>query len=63
MGWASLPEYDGYAEDLILFDHYKDYYYPNHKAGPFWFHDYAIGHTSRNVYMGLAGMYLVDYPL
>ncbi len=60
-GMASLPQYDGYAEDLIPFDHYKDYYYPNDKAGPFWFHDHAIGHASRNVYMGLAGMYLVDY--
>ncbi len=60
-GMASLPQYDGYAEDLIPFEHYKDYYYPNDKAGPFWFHDHAIGHTSRNVYMGLAGMYLVDY--
>jgi spore coat protein A, manganese oxidase len=60
-GMASLPQYDGYAEDLIPFQHYKDYYYPNDKAGPFWYHDHAIGNTSRNVYMGLAGMYLVDY--
>jgi FtsP/CotA-like multicopper oxidase with cupredoxin domain len=60
-GMASLPQYDGYAEDLIPINHYKDYYYPNDKAGPFWYHDHAIGHTSRNVYMGLAGMYLVDY--
>ncbi|KEF40645.1 MAG: bilirubin oxidase [Cyanobium sp. CACIAM 14] len=60
-GMASLPQYDGYAEDLIPFEHYKDYYYPNNKGGPFWYHDHAIGRTSRNVYMGLAGMYLVDY--
>ena len=44
-GVASLPQYDGYAEDLILF----------------WYHDHTIEKTSRNVYMGLAGMYLVDY--
>lgn len=60
-GMASLPQYDGYAEDLIPSGRYKDYYYPNNKAGPFWYHDHAIGHTSRNVYMGLAGVYLVDY--
>jgi FtsP/CotA-like multicopper oxidase with cupredoxin domain len=60
-GVASLPQYDGYAEDLIPFQHYKDYYYPNDKAASFWYHDHAIGRTSRNVYMGLAGMYLVDY--
>ncbi|MGB8700104.1 MAG: multicopper oxidase domain-containing protein [Thermosynechococcaceae cyanobacterium] len=60
-GMASLPQYDGYAEDLIPYNYYKDYYYPNNKAATFWYHDHAIGHTSRNVYMGLAGMYLVDY--
>ncbi len=60
-GVASLPQYDGYAEDLIPFGYYKDYYYPNDKAAPFWYHDHAIEKTSRNVYMGLAGMYLVDY--
>jgi FtsP/CotA-like multicopper oxidase with cupredoxin domain len=60
-GMASLPQYDGYAEDLIPWNHYKDYYYPNNKAGPFWYHDHAIGKTSRNVYMGLAGMYVLDY--
>lgn len=60
-GMASLPQYDGYAEDLIPSGSYKDYYYPNNKAGSFWYHDHAIGHTSRNVYMGLAGVYLVEY--
>jgi len=60
-GMPSLPQYDGYAEDLIPFNHYKDYYYPNTKAGSFWYHDHAIGKTSRNVYMGLAGMYIVEY--
>ncbi len=60
-GVASLPQYDGYAEDLIPPQHYKDYYYPNDKAAPFWYHDHAVEHTSRNVYMGLAGMYIVEY--
>jgi spore coat protein A, manganese oxidase len=60
-GMASLPQYDGYAEDLIPWNHYKDYYYPNDKATTLWYHDHAIGYTSRNVYMGLAGMYVVDY--
>ncbi|NJM96850.1 MAG: multicopper oxidase family protein [Phormidesmis sp. RL_2_1] len=60
-GVASLPQYDGYAEDLIPPQHYKDYYYPNDKAASFWYHDHVIEHTARNVYMGLAGMYIVDY--
>jgi spore coat protein A, manganese oxidase len=60
-GMASLPQYDGYAEDLIAPDHYKDYYYPNSRASSLWYHDHAVHHTSRNVYMGLAGMYIVEY--
>jgi spore coat protein A, manganese oxidase len=60
-GMASLPQYDGYAEDLIQPDYYKDYYYPNSRASSLWYHDHAVHNTSRNVYMGLAGMYIVEY--
>ena len=60
-GVASLPQYDGYAEDLIPPQYYKDYYYPNDRPATFWYHDHAIEHTARNVYMGLAGMYIVEY--
>ena len=60
-GVASLPQYDGYAEDLIPPQYYKDYYYPNDRGATFWYHDHAIEHTARNVYMGLAGMYIVEY--
>ena len=28
-GMASLPQYDGYAEDLICPGYFKDYFYPN----------------------------------
>lgn len=59
-GMASDPEYDGYAEDLIPPGYYKDYKYPNNRASTLWYHDHAIHQTSRNVYMGLAGMYIVD---
>ncbi len=59
-GMASQPQYDGYAEDLIPPGYYKDYIYPNNNASSFWYHDHAIGQTSRNVYMGLAGMYIVQ---
>ncbi len=58
-GMASLPEYDGYAEDLICPDYFKDYFYPNDRAATIWYHDHVIDRTSRNVYMGLAGMYIV----
>lgn len=59
-GMASLPQYDGYAEDLTFPGYYKDYYYPNNRAATLWYHDHAIHHTASNVYMGLAGMYLVQ---
>jgi FtsP/CotA-like multicopper oxidase with cupredoxin domain len=60
-GMASLPQYDGHAEDLTPPGYYKDYYYPNNRASILWYHDHAVGKTSRNVYMGLAGMYIVEY--
>jgi FtsP/CotA-like multicopper oxidase with cupredoxin domain len=60
-GMASLPQYDGYAEDLIPPGYYKDYFYPNNRASILWYHDHAVHKTSRNVYMGLAGMYIVEY--
>jgi spore coat protein A, manganese oxidase len=59
-GMASLPEYDGYATDLIPPGFFKDYFYPNDRAATLWYHDHAVHRTSRNVYMGLAGMYVVD---
>ncbi len=59
-GMASLPQYDGYAEDLICPGQFKDYFYPNDRAATIWYHDHTIDRTSRNVYMGLAGMYIVE---
>ncbi len=59
-GMASLPQYDGHAEDLIPPGYFKDYIYPNDRAATIWYHDHAIDQTARNVYMGLAGMYIVE---
>ncbi|NEP13997.1 MAG: multicopper oxidase domain-containing protein [Symploca sp. SIO2C1] len=59
-GMASLPQYDGHAEDLIPPGYFKDYIYPNDRAATIWYHDHAIDKTARNVYMGLAGMYIVE---
>lgn len=39
----------------------KDYYYPNDRTATFWYHDHVIEHTARNVYMSLAGMYIIEY--
>ena len=62
-GMASLPQYDGYAEDLIPPGYYKDYIYPNNRAATLWYHDHAIHRTARNVYQGLAAGYIVQDDL
>ncbi len=54
-------EFDGYPESTMLpGDAAQQYVYPNNQqAGYIWFHDHALGVTRLNVYMGLAGAYLV----
>lgn len=54
-------EVDGYPEATKLPGDPPDVYlYPNtQQAGPIWFHDHALGITRLNVYMGLAGLYLM----
>ena len=53
--------FDGYPEETYLpGDPPVPYIYPNNQqAGYLWFHDHALGITRLNVYMGLAGAYLV----
>jgi spore coat protein A, manganese oxidase len=59
-GASSLPQYDGYASDISLPGHYKDYFYDNlEPARTLWYHDHGVHHTAENVYMGLAGQYHV----
>ncbi len=52
---------DGYPEAAYLpGDPPVPYAYPNNQqAGYLWFHDHALGITRLNVYMGLAGLYLL----
>lgn len=59
-GMNALPCFDGYATDYIPPCHYKDFEYPNDCAGILWYHDHTLDHTARNVYMGLAGMYIIE---
>lgn len=52
---------DGYPEATYLpGDPPVPYIYPNNQqAGYLWFHDHALGITRLNVYMGLAGVYVL----
>ncbi|HEX2176542.1 MAG TPA: multicopper oxidase domain-containing protein, partial [Nocardioidaceae bacterium] len=57
-GSASLPQYDGYADDLTHPHYYKDYYFPNWQpARTIWYHDHAVHYTAKNAYSGLAAQY------
>ncbi|MHC4320131.1 MAG: multicopper oxidase domain-containing protein [Planctomycetota bacterium] len=53
--------FDGYPESTFLPGAPAEQYdYPNsQQAAPLWFHDHALGITRLNVYMGLAGLYLL----
>ncbi|MBM4108310.1 MAG: DNRLRE domain-containing protein [Phycisphaerae bacterium] len=52
---------DGYPEAVIAPGESSALYtYPNNQpAGTIWYHDHAMGITRLNVYMGLAGFYLL----
>jgi FtsP/CotA-like multicopper oxidase with cupredoxin domain len=57
-GSASLPQYDGYADDVTKPGEYKDYWYPNFQgARTLWYHDHGVHHTAQNAYSGLAAQY------
>jgi len=54
------PESDGYPEDTLLPGQQDVYDYPNGQLpATLWYHDHALGITRLNVYMGLAGFYLL----
>jgi len=51
---------DGYPEETFLPGQSRTNYYPNNQPGAaIWFHDHALGITRLNVYMGLAGLYIL----
>ena len=54
------PESDGYPEATLLPGQSATYEYPNAQNGSaLWYHDHALGITRLNVYMGLAGLYVI----
>jgi len=57
-GSASLPQYDGYANDVTPIGFHKDYRYPNlQPARTLWYHDHGVHHTATNAYFGLYAQY------
>jgi len=62
-GSASLPQYDGYANDFTGPGSVKNYQYPNwQNARTLWYHDHNVHVTAQNVYSGLAGFYPLSDP-
>lgn len=63
-GSASLPQFDGYANDITRPGQFKDYHYPNSQpARTLWYHDHGVHHTAENVYHGLLGQYQLSDEL
>ena len=57
-GSASLPQYDGYANDRTAPGKFKNYHYPNWQAArTLWYHDHNHLVTAQGVYSGLAAFY------
>ena len=63
-GSASLPQYDGFANDVSLPGQKKYYSWPNdQQARTMWFHDHGAHYTAENAYAGLAAQYHVHDPV
>jgi spore coat protein A, manganese oxidase len=59
-GSASLPQYDGYANDRTAPSKVKNYHYPNWQAArTLWYHDHNHLLTAQGVYSGLAATYTI----
>jgi spore coat protein A len=55
---------DGYPEETFLPGESRTNFYPNQQPpATVWFHDHALGITRLNVYMGLAGLYILRDPV
>jgi FtsP/CotA-like multicopper oxidase with cupredoxin domain len=62
-GGGSLPQYDGYANDITRPGQFKDYLYDNaEESRTAWYHDHVVHFTAENVAMGLAGQYHITDP-
>lgn len=62
-GSESLPQYDGYANDITRPGFVKNYHYPNtQQATTLWYHDHRHLVTAQNVYSGLAAFYPLSDP-
>jgi spore coat protein A, manganese oxidase len=59
-GGLTPSDSDGFPTDFVMPGKEKTYFYPNGRAATLWYHDHAMDHTGRNIFMGLAGLYIVE---
>ena len=60
-GGKVAPAHDGHPTDLIEpGDRRKYVYWNDQDSATLWYHDHAHHHTSRNNYMGLSGLYIIE---
>jgi spore coat protein A, manganese oxidase len=60
-GGVTEADSDGFPTDMIMPGESRSYVYPNQARGAtLWYHDHAMDHTAHNMYMGLAGLYILE---
>jgi spore coat protein A len=51
-GGVTPPDSDGFATDMMMPQESKTYTYPNNqRAATLWYHDHAMDHSGRNIYI------------
>jgi len=60
-GLAAPPEMDGHPSDAIAPGQARDIAFPIvDRAGTYWYHPHPDGRTARQVYGGMAGLFIVE---
>jgi spore coat protein A len=60
-GGVTEPDSDGFPTDMIMPGESRSYVYSNQGRGAtLWYHDHAMDRTAHNLYMGLAGLYIIE---
>ena len=62
-GGVTAPDSDGHPMDHIPNGSERTYHYDNgQRAATLWYHDHSHGETSKTLFAGLAGFYIVEDP-
>jgi spore coat protein A, manganese oxidase len=59
-GGVTESDSDGFPTEMVMPGQNRTFTYSNAgRASALWYHDHSMDHTGHNIYMGLAGLYLV----